>query len=75
MENSKVERKYRIFDAKTGIEKNGRYFVLRCDSPDVNERMAVVKALEEYCKFHREHGRLEYAESVLEYLNNAAFPI
>lgn len=40
-----VYAKYKIIDAKTGAEKHGKYFVLKIDTADQEEREAVFTEL------------------------------
>lgn len=66
-EEIKVYRKYRIYDAKTGEEKHGKYFVLKIDAKDDVERESVASALKVYAASHSYHGNPEYASEVMHY--------
>ena len=63
-----IENKYRLFDATTGEEKHGKYFVLKIDAKDKKERKCVEKAMETYAVMHANCGNTEYANAVLDYL-------
>lgn len=63
-----VGNKYKIFDAKTGVEKKGKYFCLRIDANDPQE-MAIVKTVMcVYASMHKEAGNTKYANSVLHFI-------
>ena len=68
-EEVKIYKKYRLIDAKTGEEKHGKYFVLKIDAKDENERKCVEKAIEIYAVSHANKGNSEYANAVLDYLH------
>ena len=68
-EEVKIYKKYRLLDAKTGEEKHGKYFVLKIDAKDENERKCVEKAIEIYAVSHANRGNSEYANAVLDYLH------
>lgn len=68
----KVYDKYMILDAKTGIEKDGRYFVLKIDSDDPIESIAVKLALKAYADYQSTFGRAEYAQAVMRYIRGDA---
>lgn len=67
-ENETVYRKYKILDAKTGVEKSGRYFVLKIDSADSIESVAVKLALKAYADYQSAFGRDDYAREVMNYV-------
>ncbi len=66
--SEKIYGKYRILDAKTGTEKNGRYFVLKIDAADAIESIAVKLALKAYADYQRTFGREEYANGIMDYI-------
>ena len=63
-----VYGKYRIFDAVSGEEKQGRYFVLKLDAKDEFERSCVRKALREYAKAQSMLGNKAFAKSIRAYI-------
>ena len=65
MSNNEVGNKYKIFDAKTGEEKKGKYFCLRIDANDEQERDIVEAAMLTYIRMHKAANNHEYAENVL----------
>ena len=67
MSENEVGCKYRLFDAESGIEKNGKYFCLRIDAEDQNERSIVMATLRYYASLHFNAGNGEYAEHVIQY--------
>ena len=67
-ESDKVYCKYKILDAKTGVEKRGKYFVLKIDAKDPVERNAVWCAMMWYADYHRRHGNAKYAKEVESYV-------
>ena len=62
-----VYAKYKIIDTKTGAEKHGKYFVLKIDTADQEERKAVFAALSTYAKYQTSVGHKGYAEAVMRY--------
>lgn len=62
-----VTLKYRVLDAVTGKEKDGKYFILKVDAKDATEREAVHYALRVYADVHNEKGNTTFAKSVREY--------
>lgn len=68
---SSSKPKYRIFDAETGEEKHGHYFVLKIDASSDAEKIAVANALLAYCKTHRDIGDTLWAEKVRRYLEDS----
>lgn len=64
-----VMSKYRILDAVTGKEKDGKYFVLKVDAKDAQERMAVFYALRAYADAQTEIGNKTFADSVNDFNN------
>lgn len=64
-----VTSKYRILDAVTGKEKDGKYFVLKVDAKDAQERMAVFYALRAYADVQTEIGNKTFADSVNDFNN------
>lgn len=62
-----VTSKYRVLDAVTGKDKDGKYFVLKVDAKDATEREAVHYALRVYADVHNERGNTTFAQSVREY--------
>ena len=71
-EENKVYGKYKILDAKTGIEKRGRYFVLKIDADNPIESIAVKLALKAYADYQSTFGRAEYAKDVMRYIRGEA---
>ena len=67
MRENEVGCKYRLFDAESGIEKNGKYFCLRIDAEDPNERAIVMATLRYYSSLHFDAGNGDYAENVIQY--------
>lgn len=63
-----VYSKYRLLDSETGEEKTGKYFVLKIDAADPDERKAVFDALFEYARAHAKNGNREYAMNVLGFI-------
>lgn len=68
--NDKVYGKYRIFDAKTGEEKKGRYFVLKLDAKDDTEARIVKAALLNYASMQSIVGRYGYCAEIVDYVMN-----
>ena len=68
MENDKIYKKYKILDAKSGEEKDGRYFVLKIDSDDPIESIAVKLTLKTYADYQTSLGNQEYAKEVMRYI-------
>lgn len=66
--SKQIYNKYRLLDAATGEEKVGKYFVLRIDSPNPGEMIAVANGLLAYAKTLEDLGRIEYAENLRKYL-------
>lgn len=67
-DHDKVYGKYKILDAKTGVEKRGKYFVLKIDSSDPIESMAVKFTLKSYAEYQSAFGRDSYAKEVMNYV-------
>lgn len=67
-----VYKKYTILDAETGREKTGKYYVLKINSNDPLERMAVREAMFEYARQLAKHGRRYYANRVLQWMQEGA---
>ena len=65
-----VYAKYKVIDKKTGAEKNGKYFVLKLDAADQEEREAVFAALSTYAKCQAAFGHKGYAEAVMRYVES-----
>lgn len=63
-----VGNKYTILDAATGKIKSGKYFVLKIDAKDPEERVAVRLALQAYSVEQDRIGRFEYAGNVLGFI-------
>lgn len=71
MEKSKlVYQKYNILDAETGEVKKGKYFVLRLDAHDPDERAAVRNALQTYANCQEQIGRTDFAKNICAWANN-----
>lgn len=68
---SSSKPKYKIFDAETGEEKHGHYFVLKIDASSAVEKIAVANAMRTYVKTQRELGDPLYAVHVERYLQDA----
>lgn len=69
MGTTEVGNKYRILDAKTGEEKKGKYFCLRIDANDPQERSVVEETMLTYVGKHRALGNREYANKVIAFIN------
>lgn len=65
-----VYAKYKVIDKKTGAEKNGKYFVLKLDTADQEERKAVFAALSMYTYCQATAGHIGYAEAVMRYVES-----
>ena len=65
-----VYAKYKIIDKKTGAEKHGKYFVLKINAADQEEREAVFAALSTYAKCQAAFGHKGYAEAVMRYVES-----
>ena len=61
---NEVYGKYLILDAFSGAPKKGKYFVLKINSRDKNERIAVRQALQSYVQAHEKFGNFEYAKNL-----------
>ena len=66
--SEQVYQKYRLLDAVTGEEKKGKYFILKIDSSNPAERVAVANALMDYAKTQENLGNSGYAMNVRNYL-------
>jgi len=66
--SEQVYQKYRLLDAVTGEEKKGKYFILKIDSSNPAERVAVANALIAYAKTQENLGNSGYAMNVRNYL-------
>lgn len=66
--SEQVYQKYRLLDAVTGEEKKGKYFILKIDSSNPAERVAVANALIAYAKTQESLGNSNYAMNVRNYL-------
>ena len=66
--SEQVYQKYRLLDAATGEEKKGKYFILKVDSSNPAERVAVANALMSYAKTQENLGNSGYAMNVRNYL-------
>lgn len=69
-----IENKYRLFDARTGEEKHGKYFVLKIDAKDEKERECVDEAMLMYTMAHMNRGNTDYALAVDEYVHSSPIP-
>ena len=65
-----VYGKYKVIEAKTGAEKHGKYFVLKLDTVDQEEREAVFAALAMYAYCQATAGHIGYAEAVMRYVES-----
>lgn len=63
-----IENKYRLFDATTGEEKHGKYFVLKIDAKNETERECVKAAMNMYTMAHMNRGNTDYARAVDDYI-------
>lgn len=68
---SSSKPKYKIFDAETGEEKKGAYFVLKINASSAVEKIAVANAMRAYIQTQRELGNPLYAVHVERYLQDA----
>ena len=68
--SNEVGNKYLIFDAETGEEKKGKYFCLRIDANDKQERAIVEDVMLTYIFKHRAAGNYEYADNVLAFVRD-----
>lgn len=68
MEQNEVGSKYRILDAVTGEEKEGKYFCLRIDANSPEERTIVRATLKRYAELHGGPLKSEYAKNVLKFI-------
>ena len=66
--SEQVYQKYRLLDAETGEEKKGKYFILKIDSSNPAEKVAVANALMAYAKTQENLGNRGYAMNVRNYL-------
>lgn len=67
MEQNEIGSKYRILDAATGEEKKGKYFCLRIDANNPEERIIVRATLKKYAELHGGPSS-EYAKNVLKFI-------
>lgn len=72
--SEQVFQKYRLLDAVTGEEKKGKYFILKIDSSNPAERVAVANALIVYAKTQDSLGNSGYAMNVRNYLREGLTP-